>query len=80
MVIAPARGSIPSVQPPGNVVYDDLSVGLRTAASMSLSDLRAVGRRNRDAAHTDHDWTDIARQVEQLYRRASADIVRSKSA
>lgn len=67
-VIAPALGSIPSVLPPENVVYDDLSAGLRRAAAMSKADLREVGRRNRNVAQTDHNWTDIARRMEQLYR------------
>jgi glycosyltransferase involved in cell wall biosynthesis len=67
-VIAPAEGSIPSILPPGNVVYDDLKWGLLAADERTDADLRAVGDRNLQVAHEEHDWADIARRTESLYR------------
>lgn len=72
-VVAPAEGSIPSVLPPGNVVYDDLQAGVREAAAMAEADLRAVGERNHDIARSDHDWVDVARRLERLYRTAGEE-------
>jgi glycosyltransferase involved in cell wall biosynthesis len=73
-VVAPAKGSIPSVLPSGNVVYDDLAAGLREADAKTDAELDAVGHRNAEAALENHDWDDIARRTESLYRRSEGSI------
>jgi len=72
-VVAPMKGSIPSVLPSGNVVYDDLESGLREADAMTDADLRTVGERNLEVAYREHDWADIARRTEILYQGADGE-------
>ncbi|AKH98002.1 glycosyltransferase family 4 protein [Halanaeroarchaeum sulfurireducens] len=72
-VVAPSKGSIPSVLPSGNVVYEDLPAGLRRADAKTDSELRAVGERNRETARIDHAWNDIAQRIEGLYRGTSRE-------
>lgn len=72
-VVAPAKGSIPSILPSGNVVYDDLEAGLREAGEKTDADLRAVGEHNLQTAREEHDWADVARRTETLYRGAHGE-------
>ncbi|WP_435318651.1 glycosyltransferase [Haloarchaeobius sp. TZWSO28] len=66
--VAPRMGSIQSVSPPGNILYEDLDEGLERLSACSTADLESVGARNREAAVTNHDWTDIAAEHISMYR------------
>jgi glycosyltransferase involved in cell wall biosynthesis len=65
--VAPRTGSIPSVAPPGNVLYDDLAEGLRTVHARSTDELDATGERNRDVARSEYGWDDVASRTVALY-------------
>ncbi|UVE49767.1 glycosyltransferase [Haloferax larsenii] len=67
-VIAPRAGCIPSIVPEGNIVYDRLEDGFKTARGLSQDELVKLRDRNRDAARENHDWCDIAAQFEEVYR------------
>lgn len=68
---APATsGWITSVSPEGNVLYDDLAEGLRTAIDAPDEELEAAGRRNVRKAEADHDWNSIVDDTVKMYRAA----------
>lgn len=74
-VVAPAKGSIPSVLPEGNVVYDDLQSGLYEVSTKSDDELQRVGKRNAEVAQEEHDWNDVARKMKTLYSGRSGQSI-----
>ncbi|MFC7203573.1 glycosyltransferase family 4 protein [Haloferax namakaokahaiae] len=65
--VAPRMGSIPSVDPGGNVLYDDLIRGLEQIDQMDEEQLSRVGDANLVAAREKHDWDTIAAEYIELY-------------
>ncbi|MCT9097027.1 glycosyltransferase family 4 protein [Haloarchaeobius sp. HME9146] len=66
--VAPDKGSIKSVSPPDNILYDDLDEGLKRLSEFSLEELDSIGTQNRETAETNHDWSDIAAEHASMYR------------
>jgi glycosyltransferase involved in cell wall biosynthesis len=66
-VVAPPLGSIPTVLPEGNILYDHLEVGLAEAMSKSEAELREVGARNERVACEEHDWDSITKDILEMY-------------
>jgi glycosyltransferase involved in cell wall biosynthesis len=69
-LVVPALGSIPSVVPAENVVYDDLRDGLRASTDWSPETRDQIGSRNRRVAEEDHGWDDVLNRVIKSYRAA----------
>ena len=67
--VAPRQGSIPSVSPDGNVLYDDLHEGLRTAQETDAAMVESVGRLNESVARRDHDWSSVVDRTIASYTR-----------
>jgi glycosyltransferase involved in cell wall biosynthesis len=69
--IAPRMGSIPSVDPGGNLLYDSDQKGLRNALSEAVSAddqaLDSIGEENRTAAENQYDWDSIADDLIEVY-------------
>jgi glycosyltransferase involved in cell wall biosynthesis len=66
-LVVPAMGSIPSVVPSGNVVYDDLGSGLRRSADLSPEERERIGEQNRCVAERDHDWETVVDRLIDAY-------------
>jgi glycosyltransferase involved in cell wall biosynthesis len=66
--VAPRKGSIPSISPEGNILYESLNWGLLEAKTLPNKKLASVGDRNRRAALTNHRWDDIADRTKQVYQ------------
>lgn len=67
----PGAGSIPSVAPAGNVLYDDLDQGLRALHEKSSAELERVGERNRRVAERDFDWEAVGERTVAFYGAGS---------
>ncbi|MBP1985605.1 glycosyltransferase family 4 protein [Halolamina salifodinae] len=69
--IAPQMGSIPGVDPGGNLLYEPNKQGLRNALSEAVSvddqTLESIGKENRTAAETKYDWDSIADDLIEAY-------------
>jgi glycosyltransferase involved in cell wall biosynthesis len=68
-VVAPRKGSLPSVLPPGNILYNELEDGLRRAISADDAEIEAVGHLNREKIESEHDWRVIIKHICELYQR-----------
>lgn len=68
---APRAGSIPSVAPDGNVLYDDLGQAIRTLHATPADELERTGTRNRQVATREFDWDDVASRIVELYGSAA---------
>jgi glycosyltransferase involved in cell wall biosynthesis len=68
-VVAPREGSLPSVLPPGNILYNELEDGLRRAIATDAAEIEAVGQLNRERIESEHDWRVIIQHVCELYQR-----------
>lgn len=66
--VAPAQGSLPSVAPDGNVLYESLDDGLRTAMSIPAEQIQTIGDRNYQIARSKYGWDDIGNDFVELYR------------
>lgn len=71
-VVAPDMGSISSVLPEGNIVYDELESGLRDAESKSFDELRDTGRRNKQIADSEYSWASVGSRIKRMYESESA--------
>lgn len=67
LVVAPALGSIPTVLPDGNVVYENLSEGLKCVYGLSDDHLMDIGQQNLEVALSNHEWGTIADQTLTMY-------------
>lgn len=65
--LAPAQGSIPTIAPNGNLLYDNLDSGLRSLEQKSRKDLQTIGESNLRAAEDHHNWDEIIRQTIEMY-------------
>lgn len=65
--IAPPSGSIPSVDFGENILYSDLSEGLKKAYQIGPESLHKIGERNREYVQRNNDWDDIVRHVLAMY-------------
>ncbi|WP_082222425.1 glycosyltransferase [Halorubrum halophilum] len=65
--LAPAKGSIQTIAPDENLLYNDLESGLRRLQQKSRRDLQIIGESNLKAAKDNHDWDKISRQTVELY-------------
>lgn len=66
-VIAPKKGSIPSVLHDKNYLYEDLENALIKASCTDTADLEVIGAENKRASVRNHNWEDIAIQTKRIY-------------
>lgn len=66
-VVAPEKGSIPSVLPDGNIVYNTLAEGLDIISRLSREELEEIGRRNLFISQEKYNWEHIAKRTREMY-------------
>jgi glycosyltransferase involved in cell wall biosynthesis len=66
--VAPPKGTIPSIDPGENVLYDSLAEGLVEAYRKSDADIEEIGRLNSRFAESELSWGQIGKQIACLYR------------
>lgn len=69
--VAPRQGSIPTIAPEGNILYDDLSDALSELHQQTSNELEATGKRNYERAAVEHNWSDIATKTIDMYTNCS---------
>lgn len=71
--VAPNMGSIPSVDPGSNFIYDPTGHGVQDALTRALSaddlTLESIGEENRSVALSEYSWDNIADKLISAYRK-----------